>query len=148
MTKPQAPPQQPQAEPPPPPRAKSEKKSKADSQKRAASWGPSLFKKWGEAETPDATTPKAAGKASVPPLPGRGGKKPSKPEDPVKKAESLSASTKKQLDQSRNKPLDERKHIFRELQRQLHPDKNPDCPEAAKLAFQHLMESRAEYLSG
>jgi hypothetical protein len=82
-------------------------------------------------------------------IPGAGpnAKKTRRPEDPEKKADSLILSTKKQLDQSRKEPLDTRKRIFRELQRQLHPDKNPDQQEAAKLAFQHLMDVKADYLS-
>jgi len=50
-----------------------------------------------------------------------------------------------QLDQTRGQPLVERKRIFRELQRQLHPDKNVDCAEEAKMAFQELMQQRAFY---
>ncbi|CAE7726925.1 Acaa1a, partial [Symbiodinium microadriaticum] len=44
-------------------------------------------------------------------------------------------------DRTRSSPLEERKKVFRDLQRQLHPDKNLHDQEAAKLAFQKLMES-------
>lgn len=64
-----------------------------------------------------------------------------------KKANSLLDRVMKQLDSTRSSPLEERKKVFRDLQRQLHPDKNPDDQEAAKLAFQRLMESRDSYLS-
>jgi len=52
-----------------------------------------------------------------------------------------------QLDKARSKPLDERKRIFKDLQRNLHPDKNLEQPEAAKLAFQKLMEQRGPFLA-
>jgi len=51
-----------------------------------------------------------------------------------------------QLKETREEPLIERKRVFRELQRQLHPDKNVDCAEEAKLAFQELMQQRTAYL--
>lgn len=55
------------------------------------------------------------------------------------------------LDDTRSRPLEERKRIFKELQRTLHPDKNmatPEQEEAAKMAFQKLMEERAFYFKG
>jgi len=64
----------------------------------------------------------------------------------AKQASSLSAGVREKLDQTRNAPLEERKKVFKDLQRQLHPDKNPECQEAAKLAFQQLMDSRNLYL--
>lgn len=64
-----------------------------------------------------------------------------------KKATSLMDSVMKQIDGTRNAPLEERKKVFKDLQRQLHPDKNPQDQEAAKLAFQKLMENRNVYLS-
>lgn len=67
--------------------------------------------------------------------------------DPGMQAASLIAGMLLQLDQTRQEPLAVRKNIFRNLQRQLHPDKNQDCEEASKLAFQHLMEHRAAYLT-
>jgi hypothetical protein len=51
-----------------------------------------------------------------------------------------------QLDRARSKPADERKRIFKDLQRSLHPDKNLEQAEAAKLAFQKLMEQRDSFL--
>lgn len=50
------------------------------------------------------------------------------------------------LEQTRNDPFDVRQRIFRELQRELHPDKNLDRAEEAKTAFQQLMEQKASYL--
>eukprot|EP00434_Breviolum_minutum_P010773 symbB.v1.2.009503.t1/scaffold590.1/size183855/15 len=64
-----------------------------------------------------------------------------------KKASSLMDSVMKQIDNTRSAPLEERKKVFKELQRQLHPDKNPQEQEAAKLAFQKLMENRNVYLA-
>jgi len=66
--------------------------------------------------------------------------------DPVQRAASLVAEMTRELDQTRLQPLMVRKRIFRDLQRQLHPDKNVDQEEAAKLAFQQLMERREAYL--
>jgi len=53
----------------------------------------------------------------------------------------------KTLEHARTQPLEERKKVFRDLQRQLHPDKNIDQADAAKLAFQRLMEQRASFLA-
>lgn len=64
-----------------------------------------------------------------------------------KKASSLSADMMAQLDGARSKPLEDRKKLFKDLQRQLHPDKNIDQPEAAKQAFQKLMEQRGPFLA-
>eukprot|EP00931_Biecheleriopsis_adriatica_P066606 TRINITY_DN40925_c0_g1_i1.p1 TRINITY_DN40925_c0_g1~~TRINITY_DN40925_c0_g1_i1.p1 ORF type:complete len:201 (+),score=58.66 TRINITY_DN40925_c0_g1_i1:812-1414(+) len=50
------------------------------------------------------------------------------------------------LEQTRGQPIAMRRKIFRDLQRQLHPDKNGRCSEAAKLAFQKLMDERGWYL--
>lgn len=61
--------------------------------------------------------------------------------------ESRASMMLKQLEETRGTSFSERKRIFRELQRQLHPDKNVDCEEEAKLAFQELMQQRASYLS-
>merc|ERR1712232_97200 len=66
--------------------------------------------------------------------------------DPAVRAAQLVAPVSLQLQQTQGKSLMERKRIFRELQRQLHPDKNTDEPEVAKLAFQRLMDQRATYL--
>jgi hypothetical protein len=43
-------------------------------------------------------------------------------------------------------PLQQREKVFRDLQRRYHPDKNLQCPEAAKLAFQRLMQERTSFL--
>lgn len=51
-----------------------------------------------------------------------------------------------QLNRSRTSPLETRRRIFRDLQRQLHPDKNINNAEVAKPAFQKLMESRELFL--
>lgn len=61
-------------------------------------------------------------------------------------ASTLVADMLRELEQTRGEPLATRKGVFRELQRQLHPDKNVECEEAAKLAFQELMQQRATYL--
>jgi len=64
-----------------------------------------------------------------------------------KKASSLTDDMMKQLDGARSKSVDERKKVFKDLQRQLHPDKNIEQAEAAKLAFQKLMEQRDSFLA-
>eukprot|EP00931_Biecheleriopsis_adriatica_P057004 TRINITY_DN33807_c0_g1_i2.p1 TRINITY_DN33807_c0_g1~~TRINITY_DN33807_c0_g1_i2.p1 ORF type:complete len:824 (+),score=182.64 TRINITY_DN33807_c0_g1_i2:93-2564(+) len=68
------------------------------------------------------------------------------PQDPAARAELLVEEMMGHLEQSREEPLHVRKLIFRDLQRQLHPDKNTECEEAAKHAFQKLMEQRTGYL--
>lgn len=60
--------------------------------------------------------------------------------------DSLVESMLQKLEETRSQPLSEKKRIFRDLQRQLHPDKNVHCAEAAKLAFQELMMQRNSYL--
>lgn len=50
------------------------------------------------------------------------------------------------LKETKREPLAVRRTVFRDLQRQLHPDKNVHCSEAATLAFQQLMELRSSYL--
>lgn len=62
-------------------------------------------------------------------------------------ADSLLAGVMRRLDETRREPLEERRRVFKELQRQLHPDKNMDCQEAAKVAFQKLMDRRGIYLA-
>jgi hypothetical protein len=64
-----------------------------------------------------------------------------------KDAEWLIADMLQHLDRTRQEPLHVRKAVFRGLQRQLHPDKNVDCEEAATQAFQQLMQERASYFS-
>merc|ERR1712125_178304 len=71
----------------------------------------------------------------------------SKEGDYTVRVEQLIAPVSLQLQQTQDKPLSERKRIFRELQRQLHPDKNVEEPEIAKLAFQRLMDFRLSYLA-
>merc|ERR1712232_302357 len=71
-----------------------------------------------------------------------------KERDYTVRVEQLIAPVSLQLQQPQDKPLSERKRIFRELQRQLHPDKNVEEPEIAKLAFQRLMDHRLSYLAG
>mmetsp|Transcript_56610 Transcript_56610/g.132832 ORF Transcript_56610/g.132832 Transcript_56610/m.132832 type:complete len:1004 (-) Transcript_56610:124-3135(-) len=84
---------------------------------------------------------------TVPPS-NKSGKWWSKAEDPESRSQSLITDMEKQLEKSKHEPLETRKRIFKDLQRQLHPDKNMDQPETAKLAFQKLMEQRATYLAG
>lgn len=73
---------------------------------------------------------------------------PEPPQDPIEQAEHLVTEMLDFLETTREEPLHVRKLIFRDMQRQLHPDKNTDCEEAAKLAFQKLMEQRPGYLRG
>lgn len=61
-------------------------------------------------------------------------------------SDDLIAEIEDELDRSRGQPLQERRRIFRELQRRLHPDKNPTNQESSKFAFQYLMDSRQSYL--
>lgn len=66
------------------------------------------------------------------------------------KADALIAELRSRLGEARGQPLAQRKRIFRELQLRLHPDKHMDSTEeseAAKLAFQQLMEQRDAYLA-
>eukprot|EP00415_Alexandrium_ostenfeldii_P002657 UN2657 len=53
---------------------------------------------------------------------------------------------KESLESTRNEPLAVRRQTFRELMRQLHPDKNLDREVEAKSAFQELMQLKAGYL--
>ncbi|CAJ1362755.1 unnamed protein product [Effrenium voratum] len=50
--------------------------------------------------------------------------------DPAAQAEKLVNEMRQQLQHSRGEPLQVRRLIFRDLQRQLHPDKNTECEEA------------------
>jgi hypothetical protein len=59
----------------------------------------------------------------------------------------LVESMQRQLQETQSQPLEEKKRIFRDLQRQLHPDKNVDNAAAAKHAFQELMLQRNSYLA-
>mmetsp|Transcript_53481 Transcript_53481/g.116806 ORF Transcript_53481/g.116806 Transcript_53481/m.116806 type:complete len:471 (-) Transcript_53481:75-1487(-) len=67
-------------------------------------------------------------------------------EDVEKLTELLVSEMQQQLQHTSGEPLQVRKLIFRDLQRQLHPDKNTHCEEAAKHAFQKLMQERQSYL--
>merc|ERR1712232_37606 len=49
------------------------------------------------------------------------------------------------LSRTRGDPMVERRALFREFQRKLHPDKNLEDLEVATLAFQWLMDARAWY---
>ncbi|CAE7861202.1 unnamed protein product [Symbiodinium microadriaticum] len=60
--------------------------------------------------------------------------------------ERLLAVMKDTLAASHNEPVAVRRKVFRELQRKLHPDKNAHCREAAKIAFQQLMDQQGKYL--
>ena len=51
------------------------------------------------------------------------------------------------LNETRDKPLEIRKTVFRDLQRSLHPDKHEECAEAAKRAFQVFMGLQDAYLT-
>lgn len=59
---------------------------------------------------------------------------------------SLVESMQRRLQETQSQPLCDKKRIFRDLQRQLHPDKNVNCAAAAKFAFQELMLQRDTYL--
>jgi len=120
----------------------------------AASAKPSAAKESGQQRGSPPNAPQAKPQApkrsqTVPPA-NKSGKwwSPSKSEDPESRSQSLITDMEKQLEKSKNEPLENRKKIFKDLQRQLHPDKNMDQPETAKLAFQKLMEQRATYLAG
>lgn len=63
------------------------------------------------------------------------------------RAESMVENVHKQLHSTRSSSLEDRKKLFRDLQRQFHPDKQMEDQEAAKLVFQRLMEMRDVYLS-
>lgn len=60
--------------------------------------------------------------------------------------EELIAGMLLRLEQTKGESLAVKRTVFRDLQRQLHPDKNTDCMEAATHAFQQLMELRESYL--
>lgn len=67
---------------------------------------------------------------------------------PADSAAALLAAMRETLEQTKEEPPEVRRQVFRNLQRKLHPDKNVECAEAAKLAFQELMEHRKAYLTG
>lgn len=51
-----------------------------------------------------------------------------------------------ELERNAQEPLECRKKIFKELQRECHPDKNLQDPQVAKQVFQFLMEQRGPFL--
>lgn len=51
-----------------------------------------------------------------------------------------------ELEKAKGEPAELRKTVFKNLQREYHPDKNPEDPVAAKEVFQFLMDQRAEFL--
>lgn len=51
-----------------------------------------------------------------------------------------------ELEKAKEEPMETRKKVFKELQREYHPDKNPEDPEVAKVVFQFLMEQRGWFL--
>jgi len=57
----------------------------------------------------------------------------------------LVAETLQRLKDTKAEPIALRRSIFRDLQRQLHPDKNSHREDAATLAFQTLMQQQASY---
>ncbi|CAE7198361.1 unnamed protein product [Symbiodinium sp. CCMP2592] len=61
--------------------------------------------------------------------------------------ERLLTEMKDTLAATHNEPMAVRRKVFRELQRKLHPDKNAHCREAAKIAFQQLMDQQSKYLN-
>jgi len=83
-----------------------------------------------------------AGEGGRPPL-----KMPRSTRDHAEESRRLIANMEHRLGESRAAPWQVRKRLFRDLQRELHPDKNLDDPEAAKLAFQRLMELRGSFLA-
>lgn len=88
----------------------------------------------------------AAKNSSVPPMPGIPAASQMDMYYTPQQAGSLSLLLQERLDKTRQLPLDEKQRVFKELQRLLHPDKNPDRSDAAKLAFQQLMDQRKSYL--
>lgn len=122
---------------PEPEEAKNKKRPQAD--KRAKDSSRSVPPSPSRASTTRQEAPKRGSRGSQPAA--------KEPEDPAKLAEPLIRDMRQQLDKARRESLEVRKKVFKELQRQLHPDKNPDNAEAAKLAFQSLMESRGPFLS-
>ncbi|CAK9002954.1 unnamed protein product [Durusdinium trenchii] len=67
-------------------------------------------------------------------------------EKTARRTQELIAELEAQMAKTRPLPLEERKRVFKDLQRRFHPDKNLLEEESATLAFQHLMDSRHTYL--
>lgn len=68
-------------------------------------------------------------------------------EAPLKHVGPLLLELETRLEATRQLPLPGRQKTFRDLQRRFHPDKNPECPDSAKLVFQKLMERQSSYLA-
>lgn len=66
----------------------------------------------------------------------------------ARRTQELIAQLEKEMAKTQHQSLEERKRVFKDLQRRFHPDKNLLEEESATLAFQHLMDSRASYLKG
>jgi len=84
----------------------------------------------------------SAGSAKRPDQPGSG----DEPDDPAVHANIFILEMEEVLARTRNQSHAERQTIFRDLQRRLHPDKNAAHAEAAKLAFQELMQRKQSYM--
>mmetsp|Transcript_108148 Transcript_108148/g.187756 ORF Transcript_108148/g.187756 Transcript_108148/m.187756 type:complete len:1043 (-) Transcript_108148:116-3244(-) len=127
-------------------------RQKEEPPRRSASAPPAQSSGWpwsrsGATSTSSSSSATSAGRSSSAtptPTPQQQQKAAKKAE---KKADALTVTTMKTLEHARTQPLEERKKVFRDLQRQLHPDKNIDQADAAKLAFQRLMEQRASFLA-
>lgn len=68
-------------------------------------------------------------------------------DDPSKLADLLVVEVEQELEKARQLSLHEKQKVFRDLQRRFHPDKNLQFPEAAKLAFQRLMQAQGVFLA-
>jgi len=139
-----SPPRQPQGASTPPPRAGTSAGPGPTTSPKSKGKPGSRFPFFGRG---GAGSGAAAGPSGPAPKKGGGQTKSNGRQDPSKAAEPLFADMKQKIDAARRESLDVRKKVFKELQRHLHPDKNLQNPEAAKLAFQALMELRGPFLS-
>jgi len=64
----------------------------------------------------------------------------------TERTNELIAMLDAEMSSTKDRPLEARRRVFKDLQRRFHPDKNPAEEHAATLAFQHLMASRQGYL--
>ena len=69
-------------------------------------------------------------------------------ETAARRTQELIAQLEEEMTKTRHHTLEERKKVFKDLQRRFHPDKNLSEEVSATLAFQHLMDSRSTYLKG
>eukprot|EP00930_Biecheleria_cincta_P090908 TRINITY_DN8039_c0_g1_i1.p1 TRINITY_DN8039_c0_g1~~TRINITY_DN8039_c0_g1_i1.p1 ORF type:complete len:556 (+),score=74.28 TRINITY_DN8039_c0_g1_i1:2-1669(+) len=69
------------------------------------------------------------------------------PDAAEKRARSLIVDIMKKLDLTQHCPLEQRKIVFRSLQKIFNPDNNLECQDSVHQAFQKLMERRERYLS-